>query len=64
MTKGTQPVEVFLHRKPEVLARVLKHAKQPLKDAAAVNSTRNALFKALLATGLPVMTGTGAERPS
>ena len=60
-TKGSQPVEVFLHRKPEVLARVLKYAKKPLKDAAAVNSTRNALFKALLATGLPVMTGTGAE---
>ena len=61
MTKGSQPVEVFLQSKPEVLARVLKYAKKPLKDAAAVNSTRNALFKALLTTGLPVMTGTGAE---
>jgi 5-methylcytosine-specific restriction endonuclease McrA len=33
-------------------------AKQPLKDAAAVNATRWALYRALQAVGLPVETGT------
>jgi len=59
--KGTQPVEVFLKSKPEALKRVLTQAKKPLSDAAAVNATRNALFDAMLKTGLPVETGTGAQ---
>lgn len=59
--KGNQPVEVFLKGKPELLARVKAKAKAPLRDAAAVNATRNALFHALLHTGLPVATGTGAQ---
>ncbi|HCF4343549.1 TPA: HNH endonuclease, partial [Pseudomonas aeruginosa] len=33
----------------------------PLRDAAAVNATRNALFRGLLDTGLSVTTGTGAQ---
>ncbi len=37
----------------------MTQAKRPLKDAAAVNSTRWALFKALKKTGLPVITGSG-----
>jgi 5-methylcytosine-specific restriction endonuclease McrA len=36
-------------------------AQQPLRDAAAVNSTRWALYQALQATGLPVETGTGGR---
>lgn len=40
---------------------VLAQAKRPLKDAAAVNATRNKLFVELLNTGLPVETGTGAQ---
>ncbi len=36
-------------------------AKLPLKDAAAVNATRWALYHALKATGLPVETGTGGR---
>ncbi|HEX6293060.1 MAG TPA: RNA-guided endonuclease IscB [Herpetosiphonaceae bacterium] len=36
-------------------------AKQPLKDAAAVNSTRWALSHCLVATGLPVEVGTGGR---
>jgi hypothetical protein len=36
-----------------VLKRILAQAKAPLKDAAAVNSTRWKLFNALKATGLP-----------
>jgi HNH endonuclease len=57
--KGTQDIEKFLAKKPEVLKRVLAQAKRPLKDAAAVNSTRWALFNRLKETGLPVSTGSG-----
>ncbi|MEG3932005.1 MULTISPECIES: RNA-guided endonuclease IscB [unclassified Microcoleus] len=59
--KGNQDVRVFLAAKPDLLNRILKQAKQPLKDAAAVNSTRWALFNALKKTGLPVTTGTGGQ---
>jgi hypothetical protein len=59
--KGKLPVAVFLKNKPEVLKRILAQAKLPLRDAAAVNATRNALLVALIATGLPVETGTGAQ---
>ncbi|MHB1918666.1 MAG: RNA-guided endonuclease IscB, partial [Acidimicrobiales bacterium] len=44
-----------------VSSRVLATAKAPLKDAAAVNSTRWALHQALKSTGLPVRTGSGGE---
>ncbi|WP_341739551.1 MAG: RNA-guided endonuclease IscB [Microcoleus sp.] len=57
--KGTQDVEQFLVKKPDVLKRILAQAKRPLKDAAAVNSTRWALFSRLKETGLPVLTGSG-----
>jgi len=43
------------------LARILAHAKRPLKDAVAVNSTRWALFNTLKATGLAVEVGTGGR---
>jgi len=59
--KGTLPIEIFLKSKPDVLKRILAQAKKPLSDAAAVNATRNALFSALLKTGLPVEVGTGAQ---
>ncbi len=51
--KGTQTATEFGH--PEIQAR----AKQPLKDAAAVNSTRWTLYQRLKATGLPLETGSG-----
>jgi 5-methylcytosine-specific restriction endonuclease McrA len=54
-------VEVFLQKRPDVLARIKATTKAPLKDAAAVNSTRWALFGALKATGLPVTTGSGGR---
>ncbi|MBD2035322.1 HNH endonuclease [Leptolyngbya sp. FACHB-321] len=41
--KGNQDVGDFLAGKPDVLKRVLAQAKAPLKDAAAVNSTRFAI---------------------
>lgn len=59
--KCCQDIKNFLSKKPSILASVLKQAKVPLKDAAAVNSTRNALLKRLEATGLPVETGTGGQ---
>lgn len=59
--KGKLLIDVFLKGKPEVLKRILAQASKPLNDAAAVNATRNALFSALLKTGLPVEAGTGAQ---
>lgn len=53
--KGAMTAEEFGH--PEIQAR----AKEPLKDAAAVNSTRWALFGRLKNTGLPVECGTGGK---
>jgi 5-methylcytosine-specific restriction endonuclease McrA len=58
--KGTQLIQDFLHRQPDVLARILAQAKAPLKAAAAVNTTRWHLFERLEATGLPLETGSGA----
>jgi 5-methylcytosine-specific restriction endonuclease McrA len=59
--KGTQDVEVFLKKKPDVLRKIFAQAKRPLKDAAAVNSTRWALFNRLKQTGLPVEVGSGGK---
>ncbi len=59
--KGVQDVRDFLAHDPARLARILAQAKAPLKDAAAVNSTRWALYEALQATGLPVEVGTGGR---
>lgn len=57
--KGTQDIQRFLAKKPDILKHILAQAKRPLKDAAAVNSTRWALFSRLKETGLPVLTGSG-----
>jgi hypothetical protein len=46
---------------PKRLSRILARAKAPLKDAAAVSSTRWALLNTLKATGLPVATGSGGQ---
>lgn len=59
--KGNQPVKEFLHRKPEVLKKVLAQAKTPLWDAAAVNTTRWVLLERLKGIGLPVECGTGGR---
>ena len=57
--KGAKNIEQFLATKPDILKRILAQAKRPLQDAAAVNSTRWALFHRLKKTGLPVVTGSG-----
>ena len=59
--KGARPIQEFLAKDQERLKRILALAKAPLKDAAAVNSTRWALFNALKAIGLPVTTGSGGR---
>jgi 5-methylcytosine-specific restriction endonuclease McrA len=58
--KGVMDVRSFV-RDPARLTRILAQAKRPLKDAAAVNSTRWALFNALKAIGLPVATASGGR---
>lgn len=59
--KGTQDIEVFLKKKPEIWKRILSQAKRPLKDAVAVNSTRWTLFSRLKETGLLVEIGSGGK---
>jgi 5-methylcytosine-specific restriction endonuclease McrA len=59
--KGNQDIRDFLSSKPDLLKRILTQAKAPLKDVAAVNSTRWALFNRLKETGLPVTTGSGGQ---
>jgi len=53
--KGNQTAEEFGH--PKVQAQ----AKKPLKDAAAVNTTRWALYRRIESTGLPLEVGTGGR---
>lgn len=55
LKKGTKTAAEFGF--PEIQAQ----AKMPLKDAAAVNATRWALYRALHTMGLPVETGTGGR---
>ena len=57
--KGSKKIEKFLAKKPDIQKRIIAQAKRPLKDAAAVNSTRWALFNRLKETGLPLVTGSG-----
>jgi len=59
--KGSRDVREFLKRDPARLSRILAKAKAPLKDAAAVNSTRWNLLGTLKQTGLVVETGTGGR---
>jgi len=59
--KAARPIEEFLKDDPPRLAFIKAQLKTPLKDAAAVNSTRWALFQALKATGLPVECGSGGR---
>jgi 5-methylcytosine-specific restriction endonuclease McrA len=57
--KGTKDIKDFLVAKPDLLKKILAQAKAPLKDAAAVNSTRWELFARLQVLGLPIECGSG-----
>lgn len=57
--KGTKDIKDFLKKDPLKLEKILKQARRPLVDAAAVNATRWALFGVLKETELPIETGSG-----
>lgn len=59
--KGTLSIREFLKNDSSRLHKIIVQLKTPLRDAAAVNSTRNKLINELLMTGLFVETGTGAQ---
>ncbi len=66
-SKGAEGVEIWCKRRfgeqngKKIAHKVTAQAKAPLEDTAAVNSTRWALWRELLKTGLPVETGTGGR---
>ncbi len=51
--KGNKSIEEFLKRKPDRLQRIKSQLRKPLKDVAAVNATRNAIYGALKSFGVP-----------
>lgn len=57
--RGNQPLEVFVG--PEKAAKIKRQVKAPLRDAASVNGTRNALADALGQTSLRVEWGSGGR---
>lgn len=57
--KGVKDIRDFLKKKPDLLKKILEQAKAPFKEAAAVNTTRWALFERLKALGLPIECGSG-----
>jgi 5-methylcytosine-specific restriction endonuclease McrA len=59
--KKVLSIEEFLAHDPKHLAAVKAQLKAPLKDAAAVNSTRWASYEALAETGLPVEASSGGR---
>jgi 5-methylcytosine-specific restriction endonuclease McrA len=60
-SKGSQLIEEFLARKPDLLEQITSQAKVPLKDAAAINATRWELFQQLQNCDLPVEYSTGGR---
>lgn len=58
--KGARDVREFV-TDPARLAKILRQAKTSLRDAAAVTTTRWALWRALTATGMPVHVATGGR---
>jgi len=59
--KGSRTAEEYLRDRPQILEKIQRNAQRPLKDAAAVNATRNALARELSSFGLPVETGSGGR---
>jgi phage-related minor tail protein len=59
--KANRDVADFLAKQPERIRKILAQAKAPLRDAAAVNSTRWVLWRRLKDTGLDVETSTGGR---
>ncbi len=59
--KGSLLIAEYLKDHPARLKMIQAQAKAPLKDAAAVNSTRWALFNVLKTTGGCITTGSGGR---
>ena len=59
--KGSQSLEIFLEKKPDLLQKIQLQAKKPLKDAAAVNSTRLKLSTQLKTCGVPIELSSGGR---
>jgi 5-methylcytosine-specific restriction endonuclease McrA len=59
LAKGTQHIQEFLKDQPDRLERILAQARGSLKDAAAVTTTRWALYERLQTFGLPMEIGSG-----
>ena len=59
--KGSRDISEFLAKKPDLLRKILAQAKRPLRDAAAVNSTRWKLYETLKSYGFPVEIGSGGR---
>lgn len=59
--KAAKTIAAFLAKDPKRLAKIQGQAKKPLRDAAAVNSTRWVLANALKASGLPVELSSGGR---
>jgi 5-methylcytosine-specific restriction endonuclease McrA len=57
--KDSLGIRVFLAEDEARLKLILEQAKQPLRDVAAVNATRWALYREIQSLGLPVSVGTG-----
>ena len=57
--KANRPLQEFLQNKPLLCSKILNKAKAPLKDAAAVNSTRLAIASSLTRINLPLSTSSG-----
>ena len=45
LAKGSRDIQDFLKKKPDLVKKILAQTKAPLKDAAAVNSSRWALYE-------------------
>ncbi|QQD73045.1 RNA-guided endonuclease IscB [Acidithiobacillus ferrivorans] len=59
--KSNRDIAEFLAKDPKRLARIETQRKAPLRDAAAVNSTRWALWERLKATNLDVEAASGGR---
>ena len=60
-TKSNQKIEDFLKLKPLVLKKIKQNARQPLRDAAAVNASRYAIGRKLNSLGFSTSFWTGGR---
>jgi 5-methylcytosine-specific restriction endonuclease McrA len=59
--KAARPIEEFLAHDPDLLGRMQRQVKRPLRDAATMNATRWAVSDALSRLGVPVHAWSGGR---